>query len=298
MNDSPAEAIRKELRSLVRELGLLNRNSFHSKFSLAQAHVLNYILKNGSTPVTELQLQLSMDKASLSRIVNGLAEKSYVIIEQSSTDKRANVIRLLPLGQIAIDEANKDANAYITQLFEVSGNCDQMAAISRSLHSFRMLALRNNLLRNPSRMTFETVKGHYLEAALDLAVRIFNEEQDIPSELVPVMESYQPIWWGARIGEDICGTAASWLDNGQWHWGRFAVNTELRGSGLGGKLAHYSLEATFQLGAEQIFLEAREATVRIVGKLGGRVVGDPFDFYGEPVFPMMISRAEFETFRH
>jgi len=49
------------------------------------------------------------------------------------------------------------------------------------------------------------------------------------------------------------------------------------------------------LGAEQIFLEARETTVRIVSKLGGRIVGEPFDFYGEPIFPMMVSRAEFQT---
>ena len=66
------EIIRKELRLIVRELGLLNRNCLNSNMTFVQAHILNYLKQNGKTPFNELLINLDMDKASLSRIVNNL----------------------------------------------------------------------------------------------------------------------------------------------------------------------------------------------------------------------------------
>lgn len=72
------EQIRSELRYLVRELGLLDKNCWNSGLSLSQAHLLTYLSKNGSTPFSELCIQLNADKASLSRTINKLVENGDV----------------------------------------------------------------------------------------------------------------------------------------------------------------------------------------------------------------------------
>ena len=75
-----AEQIRKELRQVIREMGLLSHNCLNSGMTLAQAHVLSYLNQNGTTPFGELQLQLGIDKASLSRILNTMKLNNYIMI--------------------------------------------------------------------------------------------------------------------------------------------------------------------------------------------------------------------------
>lgn len=76
------EVIRKEIRLIVRELGLLNYNCFNSGLTLAQAHILNYLRQNGKTPFNELLINLGIDKASLSRIVSNMEAKKLLRIEK------------------------------------------------------------------------------------------------------------------------------------------------------------------------------------------------------------------------
>ena len=132
-----------------------------------------------------------------------------------------------------------------------------------------------------------------LEDALILATEIFAYEQNIPEELINVSEGLSPIWWSAKQDAEIIGVAASWIDNDEWHWGRFAIDLSLRGLGIGKKLAIFSLRETFNLGAEKISVEARDVTVGILQRLGGKIAGEPEDFYGDSVTPMTIMKYNF-----
>jgi len=139
----------------------------------------------------------------------------------------------------------------------------------------------------------ERLSINYMEKALILLREVFTYEQNIPVELHNINEDLKPIWWYAKIDSEIVGIAASWIEKDEWHWGRFAVNKRLRGLGIGKKLAIFSLNEIFNLGAEKISIEARDVTVSILKKLGGEVVGEPINFYGDSVTPMKLKKYDF-----
>ena len=289
---TPTACIRTELRHLVRELGLLNRNCLNSGMTFSQAYILNYISKNGPTPFVELQMQLGIDKASLSRTVNILRERKYLHIVSNSADKRSKNIAILPAGNLALSRAEESANSTVDNLLS---DCNENGWIKvyEALRRLRLSALRNNLAANPKRLRIEPLRDAYFDAAVELIVQIFSGEQNIPSHLVPISKRKSPQWWCARVGEDIIGAAAAWKASGQWHWGRFAIDKNFRGLGIGKSLAIESITALFTGVTDQITIEARDATVGIIKKLGGKQTNPPFDFFGAPVTPMELEKKAF-----
>jgi len=287
-----AEIVRKELRLIIRELGLLNYNCLNSGLTLVQAHILNYLKQNGITPFNELAIQLGIDKASLSRILNSLKAKNFIKMEKSPNDKRIKHISLLSSGLEAMINGDIEANKFINEILDL-GNDTVNDNISKSLKEFRILALKNNLIKDGSRIKIERLSSNYLDDAIRLTTEIFAYEQDIPKELIPINKDFKQIWWCARVGEDIIGVVACWCQDNQWHWGRFAVAKRLRGLGIGKKMAIFSLNEMFNLDVEKVFIDARDVTVIILKQLGCEVLGKPIDFYGEPVTPVVIKKQDF-----
>lgn len=285
--------MRTELRCLVRELGLMNRNCLGSGMTLGQAHILTYIDKNGKTPFFELQTQLGMDKASLSRTLNALREKGWVRVGNMSMDRRVRVAEIAPQGISALREAEVAANETLDMV--LSGfKEEQWQQASDALRLLRVAALRNSISTSPQRVQVEPLRARYHDQSLALLKNVFSVEQNIPEHLVPVPEDCSPQWWGIRIGEEILGVTIAWQQNDQWHWGRFAVDVNFRGLGLGKKLARESIAAVFEQLAETLVINAKDVTVGIVSKMGGVQIGPATDFYGEPVTPMVLQKMDFK----
>lgn len=139
----------------------------------------------------------------------------------------------------------------------------------------------------------ERLPINYMEKALILLEEVFTYEQNIPVELHNINEDLKPIWWYAKFDSEIIGIVASWIEKDEWHWGRFAINKRLRGLDIGKKLAIFSLNEIFNLGAEKISIEARDVTVGILKKLGGKVVREPINFYGDSVTYMILKKHDF-----
>jgi ribosomal protein S18 acetylase RimI-like enzyme len=136
-------------------------------------------------------------------------------------------------------------------------------------------------------------EGPDMESILGLQIRTFEGEQEIPADDIPLPARKEPQWWCAKLGAEVVGAAAAWREQGQIHWGRFAVRPEYRGQHIGSMLARYSLEDLFSQGIEEVYMEAREATVQIVCRMGGRVIGAPSPFYVGTVTPVTIKKADF-----
>ncbi|MFV3012752.1 GNAT family N-acetyltransferase [Clostridium botulinum] len=287
-----AEIVRKELRLIIRELSLLNYNCLNSGLTLVQAHILNYLKQNGITPFNELAIQLGIDKASLSRILNSLKTKNFIKIERSPTDKRMKHISLLSLGMEAMINGDMEATKFINEILYL-GNETTNDNIAKSLKEFRILALKNNLIKDDSRIKIERLSSNYLDDAIRLTTEIFAYEQNIPKQLIPINKDLKQIWWCARVGEDIIGVVACWYQDSQWHWGRFAMDKRLRGLGIGKKMAIFSLNEMFNLDVEKVFIDARDVTVIILKQLGCEVLDEPIDFYGEPVTPVIMKKLDF-----
>ncbi|GAA0177178.1 bifunctional helix-turn-helix transcriptional regulator/GNAT family N-acetyltransferase [Clostridium sediminicola] len=289
MNET--KRIRKELRIIVRELGLLNYNSLNSGMTLVQAHILNYLVKNGETSLNELLIQLGCDKASLSRTIHTLESKNYIITEKMESDKRMKKVSLTPFGKKAIENGERNADSYIDSI--LSSDTGDLDKIIDALESFRILITKKSIMNDDRKIIFEKLSSNYYESAMNLVMDIFNKEQNIPKELIPISQKYLPMWWCIRIGEDIIGVVACWIENDMYHLGRIAIDKKFRKLGIGKKIIINSVEAIFRLGGEEIYLEARDITVKILQKIGGEIVADSVDFYGEPVTPVILKKSHY-----
>ena len=128
-----------------------------------------------------------------------------------------------------------------------------------------------------------------------LQVSAFAGEQQIPAGDIAVPDEKQPQWWCAETGGRIVGAVAAWREDGQAHWGRFVVDPRLRGQHIGTRLAAHSLESLFAQGIDQIHIDARETTVKILCGMGGRITGAPVPFYVGTVTPMVLEKARYRA---
>ncbi|WKK82275.2 GNAT family N-acetyltransferase [Marivirga arenosa] len=130
-------------------------------------------------------------------------------------------------------------------------------------------------------------------AFLDL---IFNREQNIPIDLIRI-KSEKIFWWGIKNDEEIIGVAATWIESGEWHWGRFSIHPELRGQGYGEKLASFSIKESFNYNIDHLVIEARDAVVPLIQKMGGTIIGETQPFYSENITLMKLEKRNFNTLK-
>ncbi|MDX5477190.1 MAG: GNAT family N-acetyltransferase [Cyclobacteriaceae bacterium] len=140
-------------------------------------------------------------------------------------------------------------------------------------------------------LNIEVLSDDHLIDALLLMQKVFFEEQQIPVDYLPV-KIFPQISWGIFNGDSLIGLSIAWKEEDLWHWGRYAVHPQWRGKGLGRKLAQVCLSDLFQQGAQEVHIDARNVTLKLLLQFGAKVVGDTFDFYG-PVTPMRLKAVDF-----
>jgi DNA-binding MarR family transcriptional regulator/predicted GNAT family N-acyltransferase len=290
---SAIHTIRTELRYLVRELGLLDKNCFRSGLSLTQAHLLTYLSKNGVTSFAELCLQLSMDKASLSRTLNVLAGKNYVEPVAGVKDKRQKSFQLTAAGARSLATADDAADNELSFIDNAMTLQDAQEIIN-GLRALRINTFRRNAARHPQRIQIEIMRSNYLPEVTKLLTETFAQEQNIPAELISLPPQLKSQCWIVRSGEYVLGTVSCWYENNHWHWGRFAVNPCYRGMGIGKQLARVSLQEMLEQ-TDKVLLDARDSTVKIISDLGGVITGPTTDFYGMPITPMRLKKEDFQN---
>lgn len=134
--------------------------------------------------------------------------------------------------------------------------------------------------------------GHQTEINTFLST-IFNSEQNIPIEKIPVNSS-EIYWWGVTgVNDEILGVAATWKKEDGWHWGRFSIHPKIRGRGMGRKLAEVSLTETFELDIERVTIDARDAIITLIEKLGGVICGESTPFFSENITPITLEKKNF-----
>jgi predicted GNAT family N-acyltransferase len=127
-----------------------------------------------------------------------------------------------------------------------------------------------------------------------LQLDVFKGEQEIPAVFIPLSAEKSPQWWCALLGTSIVGAVAAWEENNQVHWGRFATRQNYRGFQIGTKLARFSLEDLFSQRIEEIYMDARAVTVKIICDMGGKIIGPPTKFYDGTVTPVIIYKGDYK----
>lgn len=128
---------------------------------------------------------------------------------------------------------------------------------------------------------------------MDLVIRTFAGEQDIPADMNYLPLDKQPHWFCAEDAGKLIGTIAFFKEDDSWHAGRFALDPSYRGQHIGTRLVSYSFSEMFNKGIEEIIMEGRPTTVHILTKLGAQVTGQPFPFYRSTCTPMRMMREDF-----
>jgi predicted GNAT family N-acyltransferase len=129
------------------------------------------------------------------------------------------------------------------------------------------------------------------EQAINLMVKVFTLEQNVPAGYLPVLIHPRKSW-GILDQNELIALSIAWKEDDLWHWGRYAVDPLWRGKGLGKQLAYQSLKDLFDTGVEEIHIDARDITLKLLSRFGAKVVGDTYDFYG-PVTPMRLNVQDF-----
>jgi predicted GNAT family N-acyltransferase len=129
------------------------------------------------------------------------------------------------------------------------------------------------------------------EQAINLMVKVFTLEQNVPAGYLPVLFHPRKSW-GILDQNELIALSIAWKEDDLWHWGRYAVDPLWRGKGLGKQLAYQSLKDLFDTGVEEIHIDARDITLKLLSRFGAKVVGDTYDFYG-PVTPMRLNVQDF-----
>ena len=135
-----------------------------------------------------------------------------------------------------------------------------------------------------------------MNSIMDLVIRTFAGEQDIPADMNYLPLEKQPHWFCAEDAGKLIGTIAFFKEDDGWHAGRFALEPAYRGQHIGTRLVSYSFSEMFSKGIGEIIMEGRPTSVHILTKLGAQVTGQPFPFYKSTCTPMRMKREDFHPY--
>ena len=132
-----------------------------------------------------------------------------------------------------------------------------------------------------------------MEDIMKLEIDVFEGEQEIPAELIPISLENCPQWWCALLDETVIGAIAAWREDNQIHLGRFAIAPKYRRLHIGTKLVAHCINDLFSQEIDEIHIEAREITVKILCDMGAKITGEPVEFYKGTVTPMILHKKDY-----
>lgn len=114
--DSLIDDTRAFNRFYTRLIGVLDEHLTESPFSLAEARVLHEIAERGHTTGSELARALDLDRAYLTRILQGFSARGLVSYAPNPNDRRGNFIALTRDGDAAYGALREKAEASVARL--------------------------------------------------------------------------------------------------------------------------------------------------------------------------------------
>jgi DNA-binding MarR family transcriptional regulator len=119
MTDRQIQAFRRQLRRLERFIIMqLQQDAQCCGISMAQCHALLEIAERDSTSVSELAENMSLDKSTLSRTVDGLVNEGWVQRAVKPGNRRAQVLTLASSGKNLSDRIHVQCNDLYRRLLD------------------------------------------------------------------------------------------------------------------------------------------------------------------------------------
>lgn len=93
------DELRRNARSMVRELGLLNDAYFEIGVTLAERHLLIELAGSPAPTMKEVAERLLLDKSTISRLISKAVKKGYVACITDKKDKRKRFLQITEVGK-------------------------------------------------------------------------------------------------------------------------------------------------------------------------------------------------------
>ena len=118
ISDESIEGFRKSLRKLQRKLAeQLDGDSVCCGVTIAQCHVLLAVEGKEHTTITELAMELELDKSTLSRTIESLVVMGLVNREINTGNRRSQHIRLTAEGEKTVTGIHDQWRNFFMSLF-------------------------------------------------------------------------------------------------------------------------------------------------------------------------------------
>lgn len=150
MNKKYVENFRETLKVFDRELFFQNNASCCNGISLAQCHTLLEVEKKPEISISELAENMSLDKSTVSRTVDGLVNISLVDREIPKENRRKALLNLTKSGQKICETINYTNDSYIEKVLDNFTDKEQ----KEFLRLFKMLTENMIDVREDDRKMF------------------------------------------------------------------------------------------------------------------------------------------------
>ena len=131
MNEINGKNFRELIRILERKLGLLNKQDVcYSEVTLAQCHALVEIGRSKTISLKELANILGLDVSTMSRTVDSLVKKEFIVRAPSKIDRRSVVIELTDRGLNIFNDIENTMDKQFESIFKQISAEDQQTALN------------------------------------------------------------------------------------------------------------------------------------------------------------------------
>lgn len=113
-----AKKLREEIRILERKLGALEECHKCCSVTMAQCHAIVEIGRSEKISLNQLADLLNLENSSMSRTVNNLVNKGFVIRDIDMQDRRYVTISLTDKGMDLFKDIEKDMDDYFLKIYE------------------------------------------------------------------------------------------------------------------------------------------------------------------------------------
>lgn len=263
--------LRRSLREVVREWGLMHEHPCVSEVTLAQGHAL-IELEGGLITVAELALRLLLDQSSASRLVARLVKSGWVEMHTDRDDRRKRYLRLTKSGRKVLAELHRQSNERTERaLGLLSPEEQQHVQLGMKLYA---RALRRT--REQGSFNLRPIKRADNAAMADVIRRVMPEfGADVPGfalhdqEVDKLAESYarpRSAYFVVERAGVVCGGAGiAPLEGGDksvCELRKMYLLPTARGFGLGERLLRACLERAQEYKFERCYLETSARMVQ------------------------------------
>lgn len=266
---SQIESIRQAARQLVRELHLLDGRHCIEGLSFSECHLVTELARLDEATASELADLLVLEKSTMSRLVNGLMDKSLVTASTDPSDRRRRNLVLTTAGLEAANRVHRYARKQVQGALdylpdiEVSGLINGLECYAGAL---RYARLGDGIFIRPMRAEDNPAVADIIRDVMTEFGAV-GEGYSIEDPEVDDMHGAYPLprarfWVIEQEGEVLgCGGYAPLADGDAdtCELRKMYFRPQLRGLGLGSRLLKLCLDSARDSGFRQCYLETIES---------------------------------------